>query len=127
MPKVQVYLSRKIYSRIQSIIDEKYADGASEGDCSLSSVSLQLIENGLKVHDYQQKEMNGGNGFDQGKFNQVLLESVLKNSCASSLLLQLITQLNEVKEMNMFEFENIRTEIRDKVQSQLAIFFPDDV
>lgn len=59
-------------------------------------------------------------------FNKVLLENLLKASYASTTLLQMIGNLDEVKSIDSFNYENVKARIRDKIDEQLTKVFSDN-
>ncbi|HEI6740019.1 TPA: relaxosome protein TraM [Yersinia enterocolitica] len=135
MPRAQVYITQNNYKRIQSIVDAKKEDGADRTEANVSSVAAMLLDIGLRVYEFQQKEEQEGeigkpednkNFSDMINFNKILLENILKASYASTTLLQMIGELEEIKNINVFSYDNVRAQIRDKVDDQLTKIFNDD-
>ncbi|AXF79096.1 hypothetical protein SY86_25915 [Erwinia tracheiphila] len=135
MPRAQVYITQNNYKRIQSIVDAKKEDGADRTEANVSSVAAMLLDIGLRVYEFQQKKEQEGeidsiqenNDLpDPLMFNKVLLENILKASYASTTLLQMIGNLDEVKNIDSFNYENVKVQIRDKIDSQLTKIFSDD-
>ncbi|AXF79030.1 relaxosome protein TraM [Erwinia tracheiphila] len=135
MPRAQVYITQNNYKRIQSIVDAKKEDGADRTEANVSSVAAMLLDIGLRVYEFQQKKEQEGeidsiqenNDLpDPLMFNKVLLENILKASYASTTLLQMIGNLDEVKNIDSFNYENVKVQIRDKIDGQLTKIFSDD-
>ncbi|EHX1089709.1 relaxosome protein TraM [Hafnia paralvei] len=135
MPRAQVYITQNNYKRIQSIVDAKKEDGADRTEANVSSVAAMLLDIGLRVYEFQQKKEQEGevdsiqesNDLpDPLMFNKVLLENILKASYASTTLLQMIGNLDEVKNIDSFNYENVKVQIRDKIDDQLIKVFSKD-
>lgn len=132
MPRAQVYITQNNYKRIQAIVDAKKEDGADRTEANVSSVAAMLLDIGLRVYEFQQKKEQEGevdsaqenNDLpDPLMFNKVLLENILKASYASTTLLQMIGNLDEVKNIDSFNYENVKVKIRDKIDDQLTKVF----
>ncbi|EAC0381499.1 hypothetical protein QF20_004709 [Salmonella enterica subsp. enterica] len=135
MPRAQVYITQNNYKRIQSIVDAKKEDGADRTEANVSSVAAMLLDIGLRVYEFQQKKEQEGevdsiqesNDLpDPLMFNKILLENILKASYASTTLLQMIGNLDEVKNIDSFNYENVKVQIRDKIDDQLTKVFSKD-
>ncbi|MBD8109031.1 MULTISPECIES: relaxosome protein TraM [Enterobacterales] len=129
MPRAQVYITQNNYKRIQSIVDAKKEDGADRTEANVSSVSAMLLDIGLRVYEFQQKkeqeeEIESTEDFDvltdSTVLNKVLLENILKTSYASTILLQMVGNINEVKGVESFNYDNVKLQIREKVDNDLA-------
>lgn len=129
MPRAQVYITQNNYKRIQAIVDAKKEDGADRTEANVSSVAAMLLDIGLRVYEFQQKkeqEEEIENAEDRNIltdstiFNKVLLENILKTSYASTILLQMVGNINEVKAVESFNFDKIKSLIRDQVGKDLA-------
>ncbi|WP_261653646.1 relaxosome protein TraM [Erwinia mallotivora] len=128
MPRAQVYITQNNYKRIQSIVDAKKEDGADRNEANVSSVAAMLLDIGLRVYEFQQKkeqeEIESTEDCDVLKdsavLNKVLLENILKTSYASTILLQMVGNINEVKGVESFSYDNIKLQIREKVDNDLA-------
>jgi len=129
MPRAQVYITQNNYKRIQAIVDAKKEDGADRTEANVSSVSAMLLDIGLRVYEFQQKreqeeEIESTEDFDvltdSTVLNKVLLENILKTSYASTILLQMVGNINEVKGVESFNYDNIKLQIREKVDNDLA-------
>lgn len=134
MPRAQVYITQNNYRRIQSIVDAKKEDGADRTEANISSVAAMLLDIGLRVYEFQQKkeqeeEVKSGQENndlpDPLVFNKVLLENILKASYASTTLLQMMGNLDEVKNIDSFNYGKIKAQIRDKIDGQLNKIFKD--
>jgi len=135
MPRAQVYITQNNYKRIQSIVDAKKEDGADRTEANISSVAAMLLDIGLRVYEFQQKKEQEGEVDitqenddlpDPLMFNKILLENILKASYASTTLLQMIENLDEVKNRDSFSYENVKVQIRDKIDDQLTKVFSND-
>ncbi len=129
MPRAQVYITQNNYKRIQAIVDAKKEDGADRTEANVSSVAAMLLDIGLRVHEFQQKkeqeeEIESTEDFDvltdSTVLNKVLLENILKTSYASTILLQMVGNINEVKGVESFNYDNVKLQIREKVDNDLA-------
>lgn len=132
MPRAQVYITQNNYKRIQSIVDAKKEDGADRTEANVSSVAAMLLDIGLRVYEFQQKkeqeeEIEGaGDGnilTDSAVLNKVLLENILKTSYASTILLQMVGNINEVKGIEFFNYDNVKLQIRERLDNDLASLF----
>lgn len=130
MPRAQVYITQNNYKRIQSIVDAKKEDGADRTEANVSSVAAMLLDIGLRVYEFQQKkeqeegvdgggEGNGDDNLGSIEINKVIMENILKTSYASTILLQMIGSIDEVKNIESFSFENIKSQIREKANEEL--------
>ncbi|EPA3166671.1 relaxosome protein TraM [Yersinia enterocolitica] len=132
MPRAQVYITQNNYKRIQSIVDAKKEDGAERTEANISSVAAMLLDIGLRVYEFQQKKEqeeqieSAGDGntlIDSTVLNKVLLENILKTSYASTILLQMVSNINEVKGIESFNYDNVKLQIREKLDNDLASLF----
>lgn len=132
MPRAQVYINQNNYKRIQSIVDAKKEDGADRTEANVSSVAAMLLDIGLRVYEFQQKKEqeeeieSAGDGnilTDSAVLNKVLLENILKTSYASTILLQMVGNINEVKGIESFNYDNVKLQIREKLDNDLASLF----
>jgi protein-disulfide isomerase-like protein with CxxC motif len=132
MPRAQVYITQNNYKRIQSIVDAKKEDGADRTEANVSSVAAMLLDIGLRVYEFQQKkeqeeeiESAGDGNILTGSavLNKVLLENILKTSYASTILLQMVGNINEVKGIESFNYDNVKLQIREKLDNDLASLF----
>lgn len=130
MPRAQVYITQNNYKRIQAIVDAKKEDGADRTEANVSSVAAMLLDIGLRVYEFQQKKEQeegvdgGGEGNEDDnlgsiEINKVIMENILKTSYASTILLQMIGSIDEVKNIESFSFENIKSQIREKTNEEL--------
>lgn len=133
MPRAQVYITQNNYKRIQSIVDAKKEDGADRTEANVSSVAAMLLDIGLRVYEFQQKKEKEGDSLQESNdlpdplmFNKILLENILKASYASTTLLQMIGNLDEVKNIDSFNYENVKVQIREKIDDQLTKVFSKD-
>ncbi|EIU2314799.1 hypothetical protein L4K04_003719 [Salmonella enterica] len=131
MPRAQVYITQNNYKRIQSIVDAKKEDGADRTEANVSSVAAMLLDIGLRIYEFQQKkeqeegvdgegEGNGDVNLGSIEINKVIMENILKTSYASTILLQMVGNINEVKGVEFFNYENVKLQIREKVDNDLA-------
>lgn len=132
MPRAQVYITQNNYKRIQSIVDAKKEDGADRTEANVSSVAAMLLDIGLRVYEFQQKKEqedeieSAGDGnvlTGSAVLNKVLLENILKTSYASTILLQMVGSINEVKGIEFFNYDNVKLQIREKLDNDLASLF----
>ncbi|TNL00786.1 hypothetical protein CYD30_28600 [Kosakonia cowanii] len=130
MPRAQVYITQNNYKRIQAIVDAKKEDGADRTEANVSSVAAMLLDIGLRVYEFQQKkeqeeEIENAEGCnvltDSAIFNKVLLEHMLKASYASTILLQMVGNINEVKGIESFNFDKVKLLIREQVDKDLVL------
>lgn len=134
MPRAQVYITQNNYKRIQSIVDAKKEDGADRTEANVSSVAAMLLDIGLRVYEFQQKkeleegigegeENNDSSVVDSIAFNKILMENILKTSYASTTLLQMVGSFEEMKETGLFNYDNIKKQIREKADDELSKIF----
>ncbi|KAB0547376.1 hypothetical protein F7Q90_21360 [Pantoea stewartii subsp. stewartii] len=135
MPRAQVYITQNNYKRIQSIVDAKKEDGADRTEANVSSVAAMLLDIGLRVYEFQQKkeqeeeiESAGDGNILTGSavLNKVLLENILKTSYASTILLQMVGNINEVKGIESFNYDNVKLQIRERLDNDLASLFNEE-
>ncbi|MGK0706698.1 relaxosome protein TraM [Yokenella regensburgei] len=130
MPRAQVYITQNNYKRIQAIVDAKKEDGADRTEANVSSVAAMLLDIGLRVFEFQQKkeqeegidgggEGNGDDNLGSIEINKVIMENILKTSYASTILLQMIGNVDEVKNIESFNFENIKSLIGEKTNKAM--------
>lgn len=129
MPRAQVYIDKNNYERVRQIVDEKRNDGADASQANISSVCGMLLDLGLRVYSAQKKREAEGeeNRTDsdggQADFNRVLMNYMLKTSYASTMLLRMVGEIDEVKSRGEYQFESIRAEIRRNSAEQLNRIF----
>ncbi|WP_191939587.1 relaxosome protein TraM (plasmid) [Pantoea agglomerans] len=134
MPRAQVYITQNNYKRIQAIVDAKKEDGADRTEANVSSVAAMLLDIGLRVYEFQQKkELEEGIGegeenydssvVDSIAFNKILMENILKTSYASTILLQMVGSFEEMKETGLFNYDNVKKQIREKAGDELSKIF----
>lgn len=131
MPRAQVYITQNNYKRIQSIVDAKKEDGADRTEANVSSVAAMLLDIGLRVYDFQQQKKEQEDGVDGGgkgngddnlgslEINKLIMENILKTSYASTILLQMIGNIDEVRNIESFNFTEIKSQIREKINEDL--------
>lgn len=138
MPRAQVYITQNNYKRIQAIVDAKKEDGADRTEANVSSVAAMLLDIGLRVYEFQQKkeqeegvegggEGNGDDNLGSIEINKVIMENILKTSYASTILLQMVGNINEVKGVESFNYDNVKLQIREKVDNDLASLLNNEV
>ncbi|CDG47117.1 hypothetical protein SCTVLC_0350 [Serratia symbiotica SCt-VLC] len=49
----------------------------------------------------------------------MLMDNVLKTACASTILLQMVGNINEVKEMGLFNYDDMKERIKEKTNDKL--------
>lgn len=132
MPRAQVYITQNNYKRIQSIVDAKKEDGADRTEANVSSVAAMLLDIGLRVYEFQQKkEQEGDSGENHGVLSSIdldktLIENVLKTSYATTVLLQMVSVIKDVKEVREFsDYINIKNKIRDETDIKMNEMFKD--
>ena len=78
MAKIQAYVSDDVVNKINSIVEQRRAEGARKEDVSSSSVISMLVELGLRVYEAQMERKESP--FNQMLFNKTILEAVLKTA-----------------------------------------------
>lgn len=130
MPRAQVYIKQNNYKIIQSIVDAKKEEGART-ETNVSSVAAMLLDIGLRVYKLQQKKdqeedtrMNGNNEIsDMMEFNKILIENAIKKTYASTLLLQMVDTIKDVKEIEFFSYNNLKNDIKNKSEKKIKEMF----
>jgi len=129
MPRAQVYIDKNSYERVHQIVEEKRNDGADFSQANISSVCGMLLDLGLRVYSAQKKREAEGeenrtdNDAVQADFNRILMDYMLKTSYASTMLLRMVGEIDEVKSHGGYQFESIRAEIRRNSALQLGRIF----
>ncbi|EGD8871501.1 relaxosome protein TraM [Shigella flexneri] len=122
MAKVQAYVSDEIVYKINEIVERRRAEGAKSTDVSFSSISIMLLELGLRVYEAQMERKESA--FNQAEFNKVLLECAVKTQSTVAKILGIESLSPHVSGNPKFEYANIVEDIREKVSSEMERFFP---
>ncbi|MDQ0431159.1 hypothetical protein ABIC12_002862 [Pantoea agglomerans] len=134
MPRAQIYITKANLEKIRSIVNLERNHGVDENEANLSSVAAMLLNLGLQVYEFQQrKKQNGENDQpenDDAKkvamFNRILMENVLKTSYASAAILQMVGELDELKNKNSYGFHDLKSMIRRKTENKLSEIFDEE-
>lgn len=135
MPRAQVYISQNNYKRIQSIVDEKKEDGADRTEANISSVAAMLLDIGLRVYEFQKKkEQNDeiekneacANSSDMRVFDRIMLENILRASYASTIILQMVGEMEELKGTESFNYDKVKSQIRSRIHEQMDKIFGEE-
>jgi len=134
MPRAQIYITKANLEKIRSIVNHERNHGVDENEANLSSVAAMLLNLGLQVYEFQQrKKQNGENDQpenDDAKkvamFNRILMENVLKTSYASAAILQMVGELDELKNKNSYGFHDLKSMIRRKTENKLSEIFDEE-
>ncbi|ELD2661900.1 relaxosome protein TraM [Salmonella enterica] len=121
MARIQVYVSEEVVEKINAIVDKRRSEGAKNKDVSSSSISLMLLELGLRVHEVQMERK--GSGFNQEEFNKTLLENVLKTQMAIAKILGISSLSPHVKGIDKFDYGNMVEIIKENVNDELDRIF----
>ncbi|EBF4504171.1 relaxosome protein TraM [Salmonella enterica] len=124
MAKVQAYVSDEVVNKINAIVEKRRSEGAKSTDVSFSSISTMLLELGLRVYEAQMERKESA--FNQMEFNKVLLENVLKTQFSVVKILGMDSLSPHVAGNPKFEYANMVENIKDKVASEMEIFFHRD-
>lgn len=125
MAKIQAYVSDDVVNKINSIVEQRRAEGARKEDVSSSSVISMLVELGLRVYEAQMERKESP--FNQMLFNKTLLEAVLKSQFISSKILAMESMSPHLDGNDKFEFRIMVQNIRDDVQVIVNNFFPEEL
>ena len=130
MPRAQVYITQNNYKRIQSIVDAKKEDGADRTEANVSSVAAMLLDIGLRVYEFQQKkenELSEENNELPERYpevvNKAIVENILKATISTTILLQMVGEIKEVKDIKEFSYEKLKGNISEKVDKKLIEIF----
>lgn len=123
MAKIQAYVSDDVVNKINSIVEQRRAEGARKEDVSSSSVISMLVELGLRVYEAQMERKESP--FNQMLFNKTILEAVLKTQFISSKLLAMESMSPHIAGNDKFEFRGMVQNIRDDVKEIVETFFPE--
>ncbi len=135
MPRAQVYISQNNYKRIQSIVDEKKEDGADRTEANISSVAAMLLDIGLRVYEFQKKkEQNDeiekneicADSSDMRVFDRIMLENILRASYASTIILQMVGEMEELKGTESFNYDKVKSQIRSRIHEQMDKIFGEE-
>jgi hypothetical protein len=102
LAKIQAYVSDDVVNKINSIVEQRRAEGARKEDVSSSSVISMLVELGLRVYEAQMERKESP--FNQMLFNKTILEAVLKTQFISSKLLAMESMSPHIAGNDKFEF-----------------------
>ena len=122
MAKIQAYVSDDVVNKINSIVEQRRAEGARKEDVSSSSVISMLVELGLRVYEAQMERKESP--FNQMLFNKTILEAVLKTQFISSKLLAMESMSPHIAGNDKFEFRGMVQNIREEVKEIVETFFP---
>ena len=123
MAKIQAYVSDDVVNKINSIVEQRRAEGARKEDVSSSSVISMLVELGLRGYEAQMERKESP--FNQMLFNKTILEAVLKTQFISSKLLAMESMSPHIAGNDKFEFRGMVQNIRDDVKEIVETFFPE--
>lgn len=134
MPRVQVYITKANLEKIKSIVNHERNDGADRNEANLSSVAAMLLNFGLQIYEFQQRnkrdgendQTENGDAKEVARFNRILMESVLKTSYASATILQMLGELDEIKNKNSYSFPDVKSMIRRKTENKLNELFDEE-
>ncbi|HGV9262555.1 TPA: conjugal transfer relaxosome DNA-binding protein TraM [Klebsiella aerogenes] len=122
MARVQAYPSDEVVDKINAIVEKRRAEGAKEKEISFSSVATMLLELGLRVYEAQMERKESG--FNQTKFNKVLLENVIKTQFTISKVLAMDSLSPHINGDDRFDFKSMVMNIRDDAREVVERFFP---
>lgn len=123
MPRVQTFLSNDLLNEIDSIIQQRKAEGASSQDANLSNMTSMLVELGLRVYRLQNEKRESS--FNQMEFNRILLENSVKARLSSQKVLAALSLLQDVKSSNQFDLTKISFDISGSTENILSKLFPE--
>lgn len=134
MTRLQVYITKANLEKIKSIVNHERNHGADRNEANLSSVAAMLLNLGLQFYEFQQENKRDGRNDqpenDDAKkiamFNRIMMENVLKTSYASATILQMVGELDEIKNKSSYIFSDVKSMIRRKTESKLNEIFDDE-
>lgn len=134
MTRLQVYITKANLEKIKSIVNYERNHGADRNEANLSSVAAMLLNLGLQFYEFQQENKRDGRNDqpenDDAKknamFNRIMMENVLKTSYASATILQMVGELDEIKNKSSYIFSDVKSMIRRKTESKLNEIFDDE-
>lgn len=124
MAKIQAYVSEDVVSKINSIVEQRRAEGARKEDVSSSSVISMLVELGLRVYEAQMERKESP--FNQMLFNKTILEAVIKSQFIASKLLAMESLSPHLVGNDKFVFREMAQCIREDTLEVVKNFFPEE-
>lgn len=124
MPKIQIYTSDEVAEKINAVVAKRRSEGAKERDVSFSSVTIMLVELGLRVYEAQMEKKDST--FNQTLFNKTILENVLKTQFIVSKLLAMESLSPHLVGNDKFNFQDMAMCIREDVDEMVTTFFPSE-
>ncbi|MBK5145559.1 relaxosome protein TraM [Budviciaceae bacterium BWR-B9] len=121
MPKIQVFVTNEMYSKILSRVERKLEEGATERDANKSSEASKLIELGLRVQELQESRKESG--FNQMEFNKEILRQLSITNASAQKILAISSNNEEIKGMSKFEFSLMMQEIKKYTDDMVGHFF----
>lgn len=122
MPRIQVFISDEVESKINVLVEKRRAEGAQFKDSNTSSISSMLLELGLRVHEAQMDRK--ADPFNQREFFKILLENVLKIQMTNARILAISSKSPQVENDENFNLQAMIKVIQEKVKNDLEQFFP---
>lgn len=119
MPKIQTYVNNRVFDGINNIMTERQIEGMP--DVSISSVSLMLLELGLRVYELQKEKKESG--FNQREFDKTVLEMTSKSNALNSHILKLLCALAEKTEIQHESYSDILEKVRAYSQQKMDSLF----
>ena len=122
MPRVQTFLNNDVIEEVNSIVESRRAEGASNQDASFSNTVSMLVELGLRVYRLQRE--NKTDPFNQTEFNKLLLDNAVRARITSQKLLGVLSLLPELTNHEGFSLARVIEKINDEADEINSKMFP---
>ncbi|HHR6019696.1 TPA: relaxosome protein TraM [Providencia alcalifaciens] len=124
MPRQHIYMKQKTLDGIRAIVDKRKNDGA---DASISNVSAELLDIGLRVVENLDKEKESDDGLTlEERYKKQMLEEVSKSRQCIQVMFKMIFDLAEIKEDNRYDYREYIEQFKERTQLMLGEFFPEE-
>lgn len=120
MTRVQTFISKDTKKKLDAIVRQRNIDCSYTQDINVSNTAAMLIDLGIRTYHQERKQED--DKFDQGKYNEILLEHVMM----ASLIMQYLASNLSRDEMEVFTNDPrpVSLVIGARVKEILMKFFP---
>ncbi|HDS4948411.1 TPA: relaxosome protein TraM [Klebsiella aerogenes] len=125
MPRQHIYLAQKAIDEIRRIVDERQAEGATQAEANISSVTSELIDIGLRVVMMRNKKTDS-NQNPEYLYRKALLEESVKSRMVSQELLKMISSMGEVKNDPHFNYSKMVESLKQDIEKRVCDILGDN-
>ncbi|UHM93596.1 relaxosome protein TraM [Rahnella victoriana] len=120
MTRVQTFIGKDTKKKLDAIVRQRSIDCSYTLDINLSNTAAMLIDLGIRT--YHQERQQQDDKFDQGKYNEILLEHVMMISLIMQHLARNLSLDN--MEVSTNDPRPVSLVIDARVKETLMKFFP---